>query len=458
MPWTVKDVDRHKKGLTPAQKKKWVSIANGVLKDCQSKGGKNCEGKAIRIANSKFNKEFTMEDKQVPKGALRFVDEGHDCQAFVDLKDDDSKPPKLNMVAYSGKTIKGHWYWGDLTIDTGGFQFVDSKYAVLENHDTDRKVAFMGKPVVTEDHQLLANPNAEFVDTEAAKEFIKLSQQGFPYQSSMSVRPTKVERLEEGTEAEVNGFKVKGPHSIFRACKFREMSVCVFGWDSKTKATAYSKELVDLQYEEKVINVEGNLSDDNRPKLKRREEVSKSMDLEELKKEHADLYDAVLKLGKEAAEAEFTKEKTALTTQLEALKVDNEAMSGKVLELEKKDTIRSENELKARAGKIWVEKLSASKLPERFYDKIQRHVPFSKFVEDGKFDVEEFGKAIDAEIQDWEERGMTETVLGNGFSSKEVEGNTTTEDTELAEENKAIANKLLGHVGQKPEDSQSQSQ
>jgi uncharacterized protein YdaT len=37
MPWTVKDVDSKKKGLTPAQKKKWVKIANGVLKDCQAK-------------------------------------------------------------------------------------------------------------------------------------------------------------------------------------------------------------------------------------------------------------------------------------------------------------------------------------------------------------------------------------------------------------------------------------
>jgi uncharacterized protein YdaT len=55
MPWTVKDVDGFKKGLTSAQKEKWVSIANGVLADCQKKGGKDCEASAIRIANSKFS-------------------------------------------------------------------------------------------------------------------------------------------------------------------------------------------------------------------------------------------------------------------------------------------------------------------------------------------------------------------------------------------------------------------
>lgn len=57
MPWTINDVERHKKGLTPPQKKKWVKIANGALKDCQDKGGSDCEGKAIRIANSKFSDE-----------------------------------------------------------------------------------------------------------------------------------------------------------------------------------------------------------------------------------------------------------------------------------------------------------------------------------------------------------------------------------------------------------------
>ncbi|MCK5603288.1 hypothetical protein KAR91_15500 [Candidatus Pacearchaeota archaeon] len=396
-----------------------------------------------------------MKDKQIPKGALRFVDEGQGCQAFVELEDGD-KTPKLNMVAYSGKTIKGHWYWGDLTIDLSGMKFLDSKYVVLENHDTERKVAFMGKPKITEDHQLLSNPNAKFVDTEAANEFIKLSKEGFPYQSSMSVRPTNVERLEEGAKAEVNGFKVKGPHSIFRACKFREMSVCVFGWDSKTKATAYSKELVDLQYEEKVINAEEELDENNRPILKRRKEVKKSMDLNEMKEEHADLYEAVLELGREAAEAEFSKEKTVMEAKLETMQTDNDAMSTKVLYLEKKDTIRSENELKADADRIWTEKLSASKIPERYYDKVQPHVGHSKFVKDGKFDAEKFGEAVDAEIKDWEDRGMTESVLGSGFSEKEVD-ESSTEATEQKEEDEKTALRLLKHVGQEPKKEQAQT-
>ena len=31
MPWTVEDVDRHKKGLRAAQKRLWVEVANSTL-------------------------------------------------------------------------------------------------------------------------------------------------------------------------------------------------------------------------------------------------------------------------------------------------------------------------------------------------------------------------------------------------------------------------------------------
>lgn len=52
MPWTTEDAKKHKKGLTSAQASKWARIANGVLKTCRSEGGKDCDGRAIRIANT----------------------------------------------------------------------------------------------------------------------------------------------------------------------------------------------------------------------------------------------------------------------------------------------------------------------------------------------------------------------------------------------------------------------
>jgi hypothetical protein len=53
MPWTVSDVDKHKKGLTPQQKAQWVAIANSVMKKCMANGGTDatCAPSAIQQAS-----------------------------------------------------------------------------------------------------------------------------------------------------------------------------------------------------------------------------------------------------------------------------------------------------------------------------------------------------------------------------------------------------------------------
>ncbi|MCD6192761.1 MAG: hypothetical protein J7L26_04740, partial [Candidatus Aminicenantes bacterium] len=60
IPWGIGDVDKHKKGLSPAQKKQWVKIANSVYDRCIKDGGDDakCAPMAIRIANSKVTSEM----------------------------------------------------------------------------------------------------------------------------------------------------------------------------------------------------------------------------------------------------------------------------------------------------------------------------------------------------------------------------------------------------------------
>src|SRR4051812_17934930 len=64
MPWTIADVDSHKKGLSAAQKKRWVAIANSALARCQKNNGSNCEGGAIRQANSAATKYAETEAEE----------------------------------------------------------------------------------------------------------------------------------------------------------------------------------------------------------------------------------------------------------------------------------------------------------------------------------------------------------------------------------------------------------
>lgn len=52
MPWTVADVDEHKKGLTDDQKKLWVKVANDALARCEKKKQSNCDARAIKQASA----------------------------------------------------------------------------------------------------------------------------------------------------------------------------------------------------------------------------------------------------------------------------------------------------------------------------------------------------------------------------------------------------------------------
>lgn len=77
MPWSVGDVDRHKKGLSDKQKETWVKVANDALKRCEDKGGSDCEGSAIRQANSLFEEAETktVDGEQFPASDFLVVED-----------------------------------------------------------------------------------------------------------------------------------------------------------------------------------------------------------------------------------------------------------------------------------------------------------------------------------------------------------------------------------------------
>lgn len=442
MPWTVKDVDGFKKGLTPAQKKKWVRIANSILKDCQSKGGKNCDAKAIRIANSKFEeKKMEVQNTKVPKGALRFVEEGF--HAFA-IKDGD-QPARIQMTAYNGKIIKGHWYWGDLAIDLAGIKFSSGKFPILENHDTNRKIGFhSGKPDTSENKLELIPEKTKLVDTEHAQEFVKLSSDGFPYQASIYAKPTEIQRLMKNETTEVNGFSMRGPGTVWRKCDFKEASVCVFGWDSSTKSSAFSRETTeDVEYIENALEETQIAETEGDESITEGGEI---MNLEELKQKHPDLVEQlsgeiVISLNKEfdAEREKFAEEKGAL----EKKNSDNEK---RLADLEKKDALREQRERETTADRIWAQKLSGSDIDDYLHEKVIRMVSFKEYVKDDVLDVEAFSAAIDEEIKDWESKLSNQSVSGLGSVERKTDGDAT--PSADAEENKQLSNDLLARAGQ----------
>lgn len=370
------------------------------------------------------------ETVKLTVGAMQLVDEG--CSASVKFSEDDSekKKPQLEMVGYSGGIIKGHWYWGDLSIDLAGMKFPKAKFPILAEHDINRKIAFATKMSI-EGNQLTV-AKAEFIDTPDSLEFRSNSAQGFPYEASIYARPTKIQRLMENEEAEVNGYTMKGPGTIWRASTFKEVSVCTFGYDSNTKSAAMS--------ESEELSIEFSAPE---AKLNHKEEVS--MDALKFKTDFPDEYAKLAQEITDSLEGKFSEEKKALETQIESLtnqntqlSADNKDVEKRLLKLEKEDALRAETQLKESVKAVFAEKFKASGLPDRLSDKIKKLVGHEQFVADGVLDTEAFGAALEKEFADWTEGD--DSVLGFSTSSKN-HGDET--GTKLSAECDASAKRML---------------
>ncbi len=427
--------DVYDKLQNDTERDKWLSVTNAAFVKLTADGVD--VDVAAEQAILKADSDFMFEAITVPANALMFSDTQIKLQ-FAKQDDDEETISQLEMVGYSGGVIKDHWWWDDLAIDLDGVQFKAEKFPILENHDTDRKVAFTGKLVVDE-NGIAADPKTTvFLENDIATEFIENSKKGFPYQSSIYVQPTSIERVEKDQEVEVNGFTLKGPGTVFRKCEFKEMSVCVFGWDSNTNATAFNKGIV-LGKGCDVSNKKSEqvFDDDQSSHNDKPETEDVIMDVTKLKADHPEVYAEVFSLG-EVSGTETADKK--LGEQRDAFDVKFATVNDRVLQFEKAETLRSERELQQDAHNIVTVKLAKSDVPEHLHEKVRKLISYSKFIEDSKLDRVKFAEAIDTEIESWVTAGVSTAVLGSGFSSDD---DSVAEATKLSESIESAIDDML---------------
>jgi hypothetical protein len=374
--------------------------------------------------------------EKLSKAALQFVDP--QCFAAANTKEEQ---PKLEMTVYSGGVIPNHWYWGDLAIDLSGMSFPKAKTPILEDHNTSKKIGFSTK-MSTEGNKLSVAESV-FLDTPESLVFRSNSAAGFPYEASMYVRPTSVEEVGNGVEVDVNGFKFKGPGTIWRKSIFKEASVCTFGYDPNTRSAAMSEGEEECIFEV-VSKSEENLETPNR-------EEKTSMNLEKLKAEHPELYAQIMAAGEANAKAQFSavqvtleKQITTLTEENTKLSQENKDGEKRLLALEKSEAIRTEKAISESADNIFNAQFKETSLPVRLHEKIRKLVSHEKFVADGVFDTEAFKAAVDTELTDWNPSNEG-SVLGFSSTSKDYQ----TDESKLQDKaSDAIVDRMLRHIGQ----------
>jgi len=459
MPWSWEDAKKHKKGLNKEQAKKWAKIANSVRKQCLSDGGKEstCDKKAIKVANSKVSSNQKSEEENsvkhsmnIPAGAMCFNEE-----ANIDLKEpSEDGRQSFSMEAYSGKIIKGHSFWGDLAIDVSGIQFNQKRIPILEDHIWDKKLGVSNSKPSLDDNKV-SFEKINLLSNDHAQEFKQNLDDGFPYQASISLRPLKVEELEEGATAEVNGYTLKGPAQVIRQSIFREASACVFGADHRTSVQSLSDSKEDIEIEKVLLKAH----DDDVPAKKKTKKQFNGGNMKELLKkiqeESPELYDSVKELADKAGEVgdlkqqiqDLTQERDDLKKEKENLSEENRKNENRILALEKAESIRKEKDLKDQASAIVDQKLSDSEIPVRLHKRIKSYIDHNDFVDESDgFKIEDFSAHVDQEIESWktdlkELESKEGTVLG--LSGKETPSTRKTDEENFDD----VADNLLELAG-----------
>ena len=173
-------------------------------------------------------------------------------------------------------------------------------------------------------------------------------------------------------------------------------------------------------------------------KTERKEEVI--MDVTELRSKFPDLVAQLESSTKEATATEFN-------AKLEKVMAENDALNERLLKSEKAEAIRQEKDIKADAELIWTKALAKSNISDRLHDKVRNQVSHDKYVTDNILDQEGFTTAVKAEIEDWEKRGATSSVMGSGFTSREVEDSEAVQAQAQDEADEKLAEDIFAAAG-----------
>lgn len=155
-------------------------------------------------------------------------------------------------IAYSGEAIENHFYWGSVVFDLDSMT-IETPTAVLLEHDSLKRLGVVKQFALSHDKGL--EVSGDFLQNDLAALVASDSKSGFPFEMSVYIVPSSVEKVEKG-EATVNGRVFKAPINIFRGGVIREVSFCALGADSNTTAIAASDNSIVIKEDPTMTELE----------------------------------------------------------------------------------------------------------------------------------------------------------------------------------------------------------
>lgn len=176
----------------------------------------------------------TPQVETLPAGAFHFLAPAE----FAADTEAGSTRRKVRGVAYSGEVITGHSYWEAVIFDLATTK-VEGRIPLLVDHDRSKRAGFAVLAITGDRIEI---QDAELLDNDTGRGVAADADAGFPWQLSVHIQPSRIERLDSGQMATVNGRTVEGPATIFRNSLIREVSFTPTGADHRTAAQVFAAE------------------------------------------------------------------------------------------------------------------------------------------------------------------------------------------------------------------------
>jgi len=190
---------------------------------------------------------MNLTTRQVPAAACRMV------VGEFELGENgaDAKTAPIKMVARSGRALE-HWYWGKVVHDLSGMTTHKPRLVIDYCHYDKEVIGYLNH---FEQHpdadgipaMIVSGALVPFKDSDRATEIIYKARAGVPYEASIDFvggdpGDTLIEEVAEGASAEVNGYTLGGPATIFRKWPLRGVAVCPYGADMHTESQLSGRE------------------------------------------------------------------------------------------------------------------------------------------------------------------------------------------------------------------------
>jgi hypothetical protein len=154
-------------------------------------------------------------------------------QAEMGVDAGDKRLKQFAGVAYTGGAMKAN-YRQPVVIDLAGLTAASESIPFLYQHDPSQIVGH-GVAAIGPD-SIRVSGQVSGVG-QAASEVTALAANGFRWQMSVGVSPSRIEQVDAGATATANGRQFTGPAVIVRAGELREVSFVAIGADGRTAAS-----------------------------------------------------------------------------------------------------------------------------------------------------------------------------------------------------------------------------